>query len=165
MFSHETKLSFMYKVFIVLFEKENQVKSSGAWLEGEFNDDGPKQKVHSVRSAVEINLQPTVLMKTTCRQGNRWRFLPSDTHQLLFLLPLQGFWEGWLGVVGRTLCSCLLNHRCGTTWTRSPFRTLALADQLLEFWFCVCGCLPIHLCSFGVAIFSMESFGVLFSIA
>lgn len=80
MFSHETNLLFMYKVFIVLFEKENQVKSSGAWLEGEFNDDGPKQKVHSVRSAVEINLQPTVLMKTTCRQGNRWRFLPSDTH-------------------------------------------------------------------------------------
>lgn len=85
--------------------------------------------------------------------------------QLLFLLPLQGFWGNWLGVFGRTQCSCLLYHRCGTTWTRSPFRMLALADQLLDFWFCVCGCLPVHLCSFGVAIFSMESFGVLFSIA
>lgn len=75
-FSHETRLLLVYKVFTVLFEGKLQVKSTGGWLVGEFDGDGPKL----VRSAVELNFQPTVLMKTTCRQGDGWRFFPSVIH-------------------------------------------------------------------------------------
>lgn len=64
-------------------------KTSGGWLVGEFDDDGPKQKEHSVQISC-WDERPTVLMKTTCRQGNWWRFFRSAVH------------FSCLGVIGRT---------------------------------------------------------------